>query len=161
LALYCIFVFVQTVRHREYFLPVGEAEDTSRAERPTRGETWLSGVLLLVCLVAVVGLSKTLSPGIEAGVRAANIPHAGLGVTIALMVLLPETWAAVRAAHRNRMQTSFNLALGSALATIGLTIPAVIGTSMLIGMPLTLGLENKDIVLLAMTLLISAMTLSR
>jgi Ca2+:H+ antiporter len=161
LTLYCIFVFVQTIRHRDYFLPVGHTQDASHAARPSLARTWLSVVLLLACLVAVVGLSKILSPGIEAGVRAANIPHAVVGVAVALMVLLPETWAAIRAAHGNRMQTSFNLALGSALATIGLTIPAVIGTSMVIGMPLTLGLPNKDIVLLAMTLLISAMTLSR
>jgi len=161
LALYCIFVFVQTVRHRDYFLPVGHGESDAHAARPSVGRTWLSVALLVACLVAVVGLAKILSPAVEAGVRAANIPHTVVGVAVALMVLLPETWAAIRAARRDRMQTSFNLALGSALATIGLTIPAVIATSMAIGMPLTLGLANKDIVLLAMTLLISAMTLSR
>jgi Ca2+:H+ antiporter len=82
-------------------------------------------VLLLVSLVAVVGLAKSLAPTIESAVRAARVPHAVVGIVIALMVLLPETVAATRAALANRMQTSVNLALGSALATIGLTIPVL------------------------------------
>jgi len=88
-------------------------------------------------------------------------PRAVVGIAIALLVLLPETWAAVRAAMRNHMQTSFNLALGSALATIGLTIPAVAATALLLGLPLTLGLPIKEMLLLGLTLAISMMTLSR
>jgi len=108
----------------------------------------LSLALLLLSLVAVIGLAKVLAPSIEAAVEAASAPHAEVGIAIALMVLLPETWAAVRTAMRNRMQTSFNLALGSALATIGLTIPAVAGTSLVLRLPLDLGLPPKEIALL-------------
>jgi Ca2+:H+ antiporter len=102
-----------------------------------------------------------LAPAIETAVQTAAVPHAVVGIAIALLVLLPETWAAVRAALRNQMQTSFNLALGSALATIGLTIPAVAATSLWLGLTLQLGLPPKEIVLLSLTLLISTMTLSR
>lgn len=160
LALYAIFVLVQTVRHREYFLPV-EVEGARQHIRPSAVVALISLLLLLLSLVAVVGLAKTLAPSIEAAVRIASVPHAVVGIAIALMVLLPETWAAARAAMRNRMQTSFNLALGSALATIGLTIPAVAVTALLLELPLQLGLPDKEMALLALTLLISTMTLSR
>jgi Ca2+:H+ antiporter len=160
LVLYSVFVFVQTIRHREYFLPVG-AEADAELPVPPRGVTIASLALLFVSLVAVVGLAKTLAPVVEAGVRAAGVPHAVVGIAIALIVLLPETWAAVRAALRNRMQTSFNLALGSALATIGLTIPTVAATALALDLRLELGLASKEIALLGLTLLISTMTLSR
>ena len=120
----------------------------------------MSFALLFLCLVAVVGLAKALAPNIEAVVQATSTPKAVIGIAIALMVLLPETWAAVRTALRNRMQTSFNLALGSALATIGLTIPAVAATSLILGLQLDLGLPPKEMVLLMLTLVISAMTLA-
>ena len=161
LALYAVFVFVQTVRHREYFLPVDTTSEEPHAEPPTRAVAWTSFGMLVISLVAVVGLAKSLSPAIGAAVENASVPHAVVGIAIALMVLLPETWAAARAALRNRMQTSFNLALGSALATIGLTIPVVAATSLTLGLSLDLGLPDKEIGLLALTLLISAMTLSR
>jgi Ca2+:H+ antiporter len=159
LTLYGVFVFVQTVRHRSSFLPLG-VRDEDDAPLPSNATAWLSLVLLFVCLVAVIGLAKTLAPSIETVVTAASAPHAVVGVAIALLVLLPETWAAVRAALRNRMQTSFNLALGSALATIGLTIPTVAATSIILGLRLELGLPPKEMVLLVLTLAISAMTLS-
>jgi Ca2+:H+ antiporter len=158
--LYSVFVFVQTVRHRDYFLPVGVENDKELAI-PSVAMTSMSLLLLVLSLVGVVGLAKTLAPGIEAIVRATSVPHAVVGIAIALLVLLPETWAATRAALRNRMQTSFNLALGSALATIGLTIPAVVITAFALGLTLQLGLPAKEIALLALTLLISTMTLSR
>jgi Ca2+:H+ antiporter len=107
-----------------------------------------------------VGLAKALAPNIANIVEAASAPHGVIGIAIALMVLLPETWAAVRSAVRNRMQTSFNLALGSALATIGLTIPAVVATSIILGLRLDIGLPPKEMVLLLLTLMISAMTLA-
>jgi Ca2+:H+ antiporter len=148
------------VRHRDYFLPVGDGSVEQHAPPPPAAVAWTSFFLLLVALVAVVGLAKTLSPNIEAAVEVAEVPRAVVGIAISLMVLLPETWAAARAALRNRMQTSFNLALGSALATIALTIPAVAVTSLALGLPLELGLPYKEIVLLALTLLISIMTLA-
>lgn len=161
LTLYAVFVFVQTVRHREYFLPVGVASEDSHPMPPSASKALMSLLLLFLSLVAVVGLAKTLAPSIEAAVKATSLPHAVVGISIAFMVLLPETWAAARAAMRNRMQTSFNLALGSALATIGLTIPAVVVTALVLELQLQLGLPDKEIALLALTLLISTMTLSR
>ncbi len=158
LALYAVFVFVQTVRHRDYFLPLQNEDE--HAPLPAASTARASAALLLVSLVAVVGLAKLLSPSIRAGVEAAGAPLAVVGIAIALLVLLPETWAAVRAAMRNRMQTSLNLALGSVLATIGLTIPTVAVVSIAIGMPLELGLATKETVLLALTLLVSAITLA-
>jgi Ca2+:H+ antiporter len=160
LLLYAVFVFVQTVRHRDYFLPVDTGEEAPHAPPPANATAWASLGLLMLCLVAVVGLAKTLAPFIQAGVAAAKAPLAVVGIAIALLVLLPETFAAVRAARRNRMQTSLNLALGSVLATIGLTIPAVAVVSFLIDLPLKLGLPAKETILLALTLLVSVTTLA-
>lgn len=160
LVLYFVFVQVQTIRHRDYFLPVDSAPADTHAEPPPAAAAWASLALLLVALVAVVGLAKVVSPSIEAAVSAAGLPHAVVGICIALVVLMPETISAVRAARRARMQTSFNLALGSALATIGLTIPVVAATSIALGLPLALGLAPTEIVFLALTLLLTFMTLS-
>ena len=160
LVLWGTFVFVQTVRHRDYFLPVQNvADEDTHAAPPSTKLTWASFVMLLVALEAVVGLAKVLSPSIEAAVAAAGAPPAVIGIAIAMLVLLPETWAAVRAARANRFQTSLNLALGSALASIGLTIPVVAFVSVLIGMPLALGLEAKDLVLLVLTFVVASITL--
>jgi Ca2+:H+ antiporter len=160
LALWAVFVFVQTVRHRDYFLPPKAAADESaHAAPPTLRQAWLSFALLLVSLVAVVGLAKLLSPAIEAAVDAAGAPQTVIGVAIAAIVLLPEAWAAVRAARADRLQTSMNLALGSALACIGLTIPAVVVASVWLGLPLVLGLDPKDIALLLLAFLVSTITL--
>ena len=158
LVLYASFVFVQTVRHREYFLAPGAATETAAHERPPLATAVTSAVLLLVCLVSVVGLAKLLSPGIEAAVISSGAPEATVGIAIAFLVLLPEALAAVRSAYANRLQLSLNLALGSALASIGLTIPAVVAVSVLMGIPLTLGLGAKDTVLLALTFVVSTLT---
>jgi Ca2+:H+ antiporter len=159
-ALWAIFVFVQTVRHRDYFIPVANASDLeTHAEPPTTGEAWTSFGLLLLSLVTVVGLAKMLSPTIEDAVDAADAPRAVVGIIIAAVVLLPETWAAVRAARANRLQTSMNLAVGSALASIGLTIPLVVLAAISFKLPLVLGLSPKEMTLLAITFLVSAVTL--
>jgi Ca2+:H+ antiporter len=157
LVLWAVFVFVQTVRHRDYFLPAdGTADHTPP---PPRRVVWASFPLLIVSLIAVVGLAKALAPAIEHAVAAAGAPGAVIGIAIALLVLLPETWAALRAAHANRLQTSLNLALGSALASIGLTIPAVAIASVWLGIPLALGLGSKDLVLLMLTFVVGTITL--
>lgn len=159
-ALWAIFVFVQTLRHRDYFLPVdARGNEEAHAERPTNLRAAASFGLLLVCLVAVVGLAKVLSPTIENGIIKAGAPKAVIGIVIAMLVLLPETVAAVRAAQANRLQTSMNLAIGSALASIGLTIPVVALTALIFSLPLYLGLDPKDLVMLAITFLVSAVTL--
>jgi Ca2+:H+ antiporter len=159
-ALWAVFVFIQTVSHRDYFLP---AEDKSNPEGhaapPSNRDGWASFGLLLVCLVSVVGLAKVLSPTIERVVVDAGAPKAVIGIVIAMLVLLPEAWAAVRAARADRLQTSMNLAIGSALASIGLTIPVVAVAAIAFGFPLELGLEPKDQVMLVVTFLVSAVTL--
>lgn len=159
-ALWLIFIFIQTVRHRDYFIPETDAANPDvHAEPPTAKEAWASFGLLLVSLVAVVGLAKMLSPTIEGAVEGAGAPRVVVGIVIAALVLLPETWAAVRAARADRLQSSMNLAVGSALACIGLTVPVVVLASIAFGLPLVLGLEPKDMALLALTLLVSAVTL--
>ena len=159
LALYGVFVFVQTVRHRDYFLPMDGDSEESHAEPPPNWVAWSSMGLLMVSLVGVVGLAKALAPALEAGVAAAGLPHAVAGVVIAMIVLLPETGAAVRAAKGNRMQSSLNLALGSGLASIGLTIPVVAVLSPLFPFALVLGLPSMQIVLLTLTMITATLTL--
>jgi Ca2+:H+ antiporter len=160
LVLYGSFVFVQTIRHRGYFLPPqGSDTEEEHGSPPSRAMTSTSFALLVVSLIAVVGLAKALSPALEAGVAAMGAPKAVVGIVIATVVLLPEGLAALRAARANRLQTSMNLALGSALASIGLTIPAVAAVSITLDQPLALGLGQKESVLLALTLLVSVITL--
>jgi Ca2+:H+ antiporter len=159
LVLYGAFIFVQTVRHRDYFLPVDAEKEEMHAPPPSGLMALCGAGLLLACLVAVVGLAKALTPTVEATVARLGAPPAVVGIVIAALVLLPEGLAALRAAHANRLQTSMNLALGSALASIGLTIPAVAAVSIVLGQPLALGLDAKEVVLLALTLLIGVITL--
>jgi Ca2+:H+ antiporter len=158
--LWAIFIFIQAVRHRDYFIPVTDAANPeAHAELPANREAWVSFGLLLASLVAVVGFAKMLSPVIERAVAAASAPRAVVGIAIASLVLLPETWAAVRAARANRLQTSMNLAIGSALACIGLTVPVVVVASAAFELPLVLGLEPKDMAMLVLTLVVSSITL--
>ena len=162
LALYGIFVAVQTVRHRDYFLPIttsGTVVDGEQHADPPSGRAALGSLaLLLVALVAVVGDAKTVSPNIEQAVAAVGFPPSVVGVIIALLVLLPETLAAVRAAARDRVQISLNLAYGSAMASIGLTIPAIAVASIWLSGPLELGLGPTQLVLLALTVVVSILT---
>lgn len=182
LVLYGTFVLVQTVRHRDYFLPHANepapvvqvaragAADAANAEEadddqlphaapPSATVTWASAALLLACLGAVVLLAKKLAPALGAGVSAMGAPEALVGVIIAFVVLLPEGLAALRAARADRLQTSLNLALGSALASIGLTIPAVAVVSIATGWTLTLGLDARSIVLLVLSLVVATLSL--
>jgi Ca2+:H+ antiporter len=163
LVLYLTFVFVQTIRHRAYFLPTGPAREMPEEEAPppSTARTWQALALLIVSLGAVVLLAKSLSAPLEAAVSGAGLPLAVVGVAIAGIVLLPESVAAVRAARANRLQTSLNLALGSALATIGLTIPAVTIASFMLDLPLSLGLGPSGMTLLGLTLFISSLSLAR
>jgi Ca2+:H+ antiporter len=163
LVLYGLYVATQTRRHRDYFLPVtreGEViSEEEHAEVPSTRGALVSLGLLLVALAGVVGLAKGVSPAIESGVAAAGMPHSVVGVVIALLVLLPETIAAVHAARRDRVQTSLNLAIGSAMASIGLTIPAVAVASIWLSGPLVLGLGATHMVLLALTVLVGTLTI--
>jgi Ca2+:H+ antiporter len=157
LSLYGLFVVVQTVRHRDYFLPVG-GEPDEHAQPPSDRQALGSLALLVVALVAVVGLAKIESPAIESAVAAIGAPASAVGVAIALLVLSPETLAAVRNARRDRVQTSFNLALGSAMASIGLTIPTLAVASLWLDVPLVLGLGATQMVLFAITVVVASLT---
>ncbi len=162
LAIYALFVVTQTTRHRDFFLPVTAGgqiiDEDSHADPPTNRAAVTSVVLLLVSLVAVVGLAKVESPAIEDAVNAVGFPPSFVGVVIALLVLLPETLAAVRAARRNRVQISLNLALGSAMASVGLTIPSLAVASIWLPGPLLLGLGATEMVLLAITVVVGVLT---
>lgn len=156
--LYGTFVLVQTVRHRDYFLvPDGHGDHDAHAAPPTNRVTAISSLMLLVALGAVVLLAKALAPALEAGVAHIGAPQALVGVIIALFVLLPEGIAAVQAARHNRLQISLNLALGSALASIALTIPVVAVVCLVKGWPLALGIDAKSTVLVVLSLTIATL----
>jgi Ca2+:H+ antiporter len=157
---YALFVFVQNVRHRDFFVPsdlAPGAEDV-HTDAPSDRTALLSLAALVLSLVAVIGLAKVESPAIEDAVDAVGAPQSAVGVAIALLVLLPETLAAYRNALRDRLQTSFNLAYGSAVASIGLTIPAVALASIWLDGSLVLGLNSTQITLLVLTAGIGALT---
>lgn len=170
IGLYALFLFTQTIRHRDFFLPVGRDEQhrpqpglldedgDGHADPPSNRQALTSLGMLGVALVAVVGLAKVLSPGIEAAVKAAGFPPSFVGVVIALLVLAPETLAATNAARRDRVQTSLNLAYGSAMACVGLTIPVIALSTIWIDAPLKLGLEPLQVLLLVITVFVSVLT---
>ena len=157
LGLYLAFLFIQINWHRAYFLPVGE-DDAVGLARPSGRLALASLGLLLVALLSVVVLAKSLAPALEAGVGAAGAPLAIVGVIIAAIVLLPETAAAVRAAARNRLQSSINLALGSAVACIGLSVPTIALVSSWIGQPLELGISAGSTVLMVLGFVVAIIT---
>jgi Ca2+:H+ antiporter len=159
LVIYGAFVFTQTIGHRQFFLSADELDDTQHSPPPSNAVTASSAVLLMVCLVAVVLLAKKLAPSLEAAVSRLGAPNAIVGVIIAGIVLLPEGLAAIRAARANRLQTSLNLALGSALASIGLTIPAVSVLSLCTNSHLLLGISPKSTALLMLSLFVTALVL--
>ena len=155
--IYGSFIFTQTVRHRHYFL----TEETGEEKNISRNEALVSLGLLLACLGVVVLLAKKLSPVIESGVAQAGLPTALVGVAIAAVILLPEGISAIRAAKRNQYQTSINLALGSALASIGLSIPTVAVTCILMDLPLVLGLDKKSMILLGLSVFTVMLSLNK
>jgi Ca2+:H+ antiporter len=160
LVIYAAFVFAPTIGHRGIFTEEDPAQDSSHGTpQPGDAATAVSAFLLVACLAAVVLLAKKLAPSLEAAVSSVGAPNAVVGVIIAAVVLLPEGLAALRAARANRLQTSLNLALGSALASIGLTIPAVSVVSLYMHTELMLGIDTKSTVLLILSLFITAIAL--
>lgn len=160
LALYFLFLFVQSVRHRDYFL---DAETVAQEEHKQRIPTKAlvtSLVLLLLSLVSVVLIAEGMSPSVEAAIAAAGLPTSFVGVVIASVILLPEGIAAFRAARENRLQQSLNLAVGSVLASIGLSIPAVALASVILGKGLGLGLDDEDTAMLILAIFISTLTVA-
>ena len=162
LIIYATFVVAQTIRHRDHFLHrIEDADDHAHQAPVSRSQALAAGAVLIIALVGVVLLAKNLSPTIEAAVEAMGAPRALVGIVIAGLILAPEGFAALAAARANRVQTSLNLAIGSALATIGLTIPAVAIVALALHLDLELGLSMRGTVLLALTLLVATITLSR
>jgi Ca2+:H+ antiporter len=163
LVLYLIFVFFQTTSHKSYFEPsVGGESAIEAAQEPhdvSKTDAWLSFVSLTLTLIAVIGLAKVISPVIEAGIVYFGAPRSTVGLIIAAIVLAPETWAAINASRANRLQTSLNLALGSGIASIALTVPVVIVYSLMGGRELVLGLDSKHTVFLMMTIVVGILTL--
>lgn len=162
LGIYLTFVAVQTVRHRDYFLPPPREDHTisedAHVEPPSTSQAWQSVGGLLVSLVAVVGLAKVTSPLVQGFVDDRGLPQMMVAISIAFVVLLPESISAIKSARYGRTQTSLNLAYGSALASIGLTIPVIALISLFSEYQFNLGLNATEIVLLTLTFLVSILT---
>jgi Ca2+:H+ antiporter len=163
LIIYLVFVLMQTVRHRDFFLPPPRPNipqgSNMHMKSPSNNQAVYSVVGLIASLVAVVGLAKVTSPVIQSAVSTLGLPQMVVALSIALVVLLPESISAFKAATYGRTQTSINLALGSALASIGMTIPTIAVISILFGFQVNLGLGSTEIVLLFLALFVSALTL--
>ena len=160
LILYGSFLLMQTVKHRDYFLPSNASEHEEVHEiAPTNFVSYVSLFLLVITLLLVVLVAKTLSPSIESGIDALGAPKSVVGIVIAFVVLLPEALSAFKAAKANRLQSSLNLAFGSALASIGLTVPAVAAVCILFDLDLTLGIDLKSTVLFILSLFIVSLSL--
>ena len=158
LVIYISFIKAQTVRQRHYFLTTTEAHSPSHVSKK---EAVISFGLLLACLGLVVYLSKKISPLIELSISEADLPKALVGVVISFIILLPEGISAIRAASKNRFQSSINLSLGSAIASIGLSIPTVAILCMWLDIPLVLGIDKKSMVLLALSLFTVMLSLNK
>lgn len=161
LVLYLTFLMAQTARHQAYFVPVHITAVDEHVTQPSAQLAWSAFAALLVALAAVILLPKGLSSMIEQALVDARLPLALMPILTAAMVLAPESLAAIRAAQRDDLQTSVNMAFGSALAAVGLTIPAVAAVSLLFGLPLARGVDAKTITLLALALSVTAVGMSR
>jgi Ca2+:H+ antiporter len=158
LILYGTFILVQNVRHKDHFTKTDEGEEEFII--PSNKEAWLSALFLLICLTGVVFLAESLAPGLESGLKSIGAPGSLVGVIIALVVLLPEGLSAYKAARKNQLQRSLNLSLGSALASIGLTIPTVSFVSLYTDLPLSLGIGAGSTVLFLLSLFVIILSLS-
>jgi len=156
--LYGTFLFIQTSRHKNYFRAEDVATPDGHAEYPSNRAVAVSVIMLLMALTGVILLSKKFAVILEIGLNRLGAPQAVAGIVIAMVVLAPESITALRAAQRNMLQKSLNLALGSSLATIGLTIPAVAVTNVVLDRQIEVGLSSRDALLLALTLFLSVLT---
>jgi Ca2+:H+ antiporter len=159
LILYGAFLYIQTVRHREYFIAGPERDSSEGGHGVATATVAISVALLFVALIGVILLSKKFAAVVETTRVAIHAPATVTGLVVAILVLLPEGLAAVQAARKDELQKSLNLALGSSLATIGMTFPAVAVVGIYLGKPLTIGLDAADSALLALTLVVSILTL--
>lgn len=158
--LYASFLFIQTVRHRSYFLDAHAAALGHGEGKPTRGETLFSAVGLGASLLGVSLLAERVIPALEEGLRWTGVEEVNpiTGALVSALVLLPESLNSIRAARRNALQTSLNGALGSVVATIGLTVPAVALMSLATDREIMFGLNERDSAMLLLTLMLSVVS---
>ena len=159
LVLYAIFLLIETVRHRRYFM---ESEDVAPARSPHHSlqvrSTAFHAALLLLYLITVILLAEKFAIPLDNGIEKFHMPQALGGAIIAALVLSPEGLGAVHASLENQLQRSINILFGSVLATIGLTIPAVLTIGLITKRTVTLGLEGANLPLLLLTLAVSVVT---
>jgi Ca2+:H+ antiporter len=156
--LYATFLFIQTSRHADYFRAGTRSPSAKPVAEPTDRAVAVSIMLLLAALAGVIVIAEKFGGVLEEGLNAVDAPEGLVGIIIALVVLAPESITAVRAARHDVLQKSLNVALGSSLATIGLTVPAVAISNVILGRQLALGLSERDSLLLALTLFLSILT---
>ena len=154
--LYGVFLYTQTIRHRDYY--VGQSDEDDHGVPISGGMLVVSIALLLASLLGVVLLAKKFSLVVDAATAAIGAPPAFAGVVVALLILLPESVSAIGAARKNDLQKSINLALGSSVATIGLTVPAVAIAAWALDKRLVLGLSEQNMVELFLTFVLSMLT---
>lgn len=159
IVIYSAFLYTQAFRHKNYYT---SKMNNKKPHTTTKSSSiWGSLLFLFISLIAVVFLAKSLSPSIEKFIINANLPLSFLGIIIAIVVLLPEMLASIRASYKNDIQTSINLSFGASVATIGLTIPSVAIVSTFFGIDIVLGLDSKSMLLLLLSLLIATLALSK
>jgi Ca2+:H+ antiporter len=159
-SIYILFLVIQTKRHREFFSHPGVEHSPHESEAPQAG-LWASAVLLMAGLIPVVILAKKLAGVLEFGTSELQLPVALSGVIVASLILAPEGLSAIQAARKNQLQRSINLLLGSALATLALTIPAVLTIGLVMNQEVRLGLNMQEVAILCVTLAISVLTFGR
>ncbi len=166
LGLYAVFLGMQTIRHRDYFMTpsreskVGEEHPDHDLDHALIGSLPFHAVMLFGYMVPIVLLSKKLAVIIDFGIAEVGAPAAFGGVVVAVLVLAPEVITALRAALSNQIQRSINISLGSALATIGLTVPAILLIGIVTGHKVVLGLDPVETLMLCLTLFVSYINLS-
>lgn len=158
LLLYGVFLYIQTVRHKEYFTSQAHGQEAAREAGGKPFPVFRTVGLLGACLLAAVLLAKMFAGYLEPGLVAIGAPPALAGFCVAFLILLPESVTALRASYANELQRSLNLALGSSLATIGMTLPAVAAFAIYYGRDLALGVSAQATLLLSLTLLVSTLT---
>ncbi len=165
LVIYAVFLGIQTSLHRHYFIS-GQGEEAGREEigRPRRNSPGLGApthaIFVVAYLLPLVYLSEVVAAQLEQAIHALDAPQALAGFLVAALVLSPESMTAARAAWANQLQRSLNVLLGSALATIALTISAVLTVGLITGQTIYLGLDAPNMVILALTLIMSILTFS-
>jgi Ca2+:H+ antiporter len=159
LFLYFSFMVVQNFRHRSHFVEEHEKRQ-HHGERPSTSKSLISFLLLLACLGAIVALAESQSDELESYLDRVKAPRGLVGVILAFITLLPEGLSAYRAARKNELQRSLNLALGSALASLGLTLPIISLLAAALNMPLMLGIGAMSMLLFMLTITVIMLSLA-